>query len=93
MKANGSDSAAGYEWRGERRSARLGPEGANDIPHNRSMTEDSESSIGDEFLITRSSLNGPAKASAAAVKPTEVAVESLGHKKKNKVGEIPSAIR
>lgn len=80
-----------YEWRGERRSSRLGaPEDAHvDRPPKRARTEESRSSPGSTAgnILAPSTTNGSSKPKtngAAAVKPTEIAVEQVGGKKKSK---------
>ncbi|KAI6047940.1 hypothetical protein EDC04DRAFT_2555996 [Pisolithus marmoratus] len=80
-----------YEWRGERRSSRLGA--SEDVhidrPPKRARTEESRSSPGSAAgnILAPSTTNGSSKPKtngAAAVKPTEVAVEEVGGKKKSK---------
>lgn len=80
------------EWRGERRSARLGAseEIPTDRPSKRARTEESMTSsttagwppalpADNSDSVSKTKVNG-----AAAVKPTEIAVEQLGGKKKSK---------
>ncbi|KAH7930423.1 hypothetical protein BV22DRAFT_1191253 [Leucogyrophana mollusca] len=87
-----SPDLAAYEWRGERRSSRLGaPE--DDPPRKRARTEESttsSTSLGwassSAAPVASSNGNGtkPKVNGAAAVKPTEIAVEQVGGKKKSK---------
>lgn len=80
-----------YEWRGERRSSRLGASEDThvDRPPKRARTEESRSSPGSTVgnVLAPSSTDGSSKPKtngAAAVKPTEIAVEQVGGKKKSK---------
>ncbi|KAH8835490.1 hypothetical protein DL96DRAFT_1455720 [Flagelloscypha sp. PMI_526] len=87
-----NDSPA-FEWRGERRSTRLGA--TTDMvfdeepPRKRARTEESTSSIDIDTLETVSSskssdpLRAPKKG-AAALKSNEIAMETVGGKKKSK---------
>jgi len=106
--SNGTDTWS--LWRGERRSSRLGapPEvQLDDFPHKRARTEESTGSISshdfghDRYssgtpLGETSSAVGTKKHGAASVKPTEIAMEQVGGKKKSKfwfyaVEPIPGA--
>ncbi|OJA19543.1 hypothetical protein AZE42_01461 [Rhizopogon vesiculosus] len=87
-----SPDLSAFEWRGERRSARLGAseETPTDRPLKRARTEESTTSsttAGWPPALQADSSDGVSKAKAngaAAVKPTEIAVEQLGGKKKSK---------
>lgn len=94
--SNGTDTWS--QWRGERRSSRLGapPEvQLDDFPHKRARTEESTGSISSaDFghdrhssgtpLGETSSAGATKKHGAASVKPTEIAMEQIGGKKKSK---------
>jgi hypothetical protein len=94
--ANGTDTWS--LWRGERRSSRLGapPEvQLDDFPRKRARTEESTASISsadfghDRYssgtpLGETSSAGAAKKHGAASVKPTEIAMEQVGGKKKSK---------
>lgn len=94
--SNGTDTWS--LWRGERRSSRLGapPEiQLDDFPHKRARTEESTGSISShDFGHERYSSGTPLretssavatkKHGAASVKPTEIALEQIGGKKKSK---------
>ncbi|KAJ8597625.1 hypothetical protein M405DRAFT_803668 [Rhizopogon salebrosus TDB-379] len=88
----GSPDLSAFEWKGERRSARLGAseETPTERPLKRARTEESTGSSTTAGLppvlpaetsdaVSKTKANG-----AAAVKPTEIAVEQLGGKKKSK---------
>jgi hypothetical protein len=93
---NGNDTWS--HWRGERRSSRLGapPEvQLDDFPRKRARTEESTGSISSaDFGHDRYSSGTPAGETsgarstkihgAASVKPTEIAMEQVGSKKKSK---------
>lgn len=93
---NGNDTWS--NWRGERRSSRLGapPEvQLDDFPRKRARTEESTGSISSaDFSHDRYSSGTPVgetsgarptkKHGAASVKPTEIAMEQVGGKKKSK---------
>jgi hypothetical protein len=87
-----SPDLSAFEWKGERRSARLGPSEETPVerPSKRARTEEStmsSTSAGWPPVLPAENLNGVSKAKvngAAAVKPTEIAVEQLGGKKKSK---------
>ncbi|KAG2156646.1 uncharacterized protein EDB93DRAFT_1127686 [Suillus bovinus] len=87
-----SPDLSAFEWKGERRSARLGPseETIVERPSKRARTEEStmsSTSTGWPPVLPAENSNGVSKAKAngaAAVKPTEIAVEQLGGKKKSK---------
>jgi hypothetical protein len=87
----------GSEWRGERRSRRLGATVDMDLvdepPRKRSRTEESSDAGTSSFAGESSGMNGNSNANgskalsasgAAALKPTEKAVDSIKGKKKNK---------
>ncbi|KIO08612.1 hypothetical protein M404DRAFT_366444 [Pisolithus tinctorius Marx 270] len=87
-----SPEFSAHEWRGERRSTRLGTseDMQLDRPPKRARTEESGSSPGSAAagnILAPSTTNGSSKPKtdgAAAVKPTEIAVEQVGGKKKSK---------
>ncbi|KAG1841719.1 hypothetical protein C8R48DRAFT_54313 [Suillus tomentosus] len=87
-----SPDLSAFEWKGERRSARLGPSEETPVerPSKRARTEEStmsSTSAGWPPVLPAENSNGVSKAKAngaAAVKPTEIAVEQLGGKKKSK---------
>ncbi|KAG1904680.1 uncharacterized protein F5891DRAFT_1012365 [Suillus fuscotomentosus] len=87
-----SPDLSAFEWKGERRSARLGPSEETPVerPSKRARTEEStmsSTSAGWPPVLPAEISNGVSKAKAngaAAVKPTEIAVEQLGGKKKSK---------
>ncbi|KAG1754863.1 uncharacterized protein EDB91DRAFT_1325875 [Suillus paluster] len=87
-----SPDLSAFEWRGERRSTRLGTteETPIDRPSKRARTEEStmsSTSAGLPPALPAENSNGVSKTKAngaAAVKPTEIAVEQLGGKKKSK---------
>ncbi|KAG1783504.1 hypothetical protein EV702DRAFT_1190527 [Suillus placidus] len=87
-----SPDLSAFEWKGERRSARLGPSEETPVerPSKRARTEEStmsSTSAGWPLVLPAENSNGVSKAKAngaAAVKPTEIAVEQLGGKKKSK---------
>ncbi|KAL4070622.1 hypothetical protein J3A83DRAFT_4358752 [Scleroderma citrinum] len=86
-----SPEFSAHEWKGERRSSRLGaPEDIQlDRPSKRARTEESTASSGSagRNVSPQSTSNGnpkPKTNGAAAVKPNEVAVEQVGRKKKSK---------
>ncbi|KAG2756416.1 hypothetical protein P692DRAFT_20852863 [Suillus brevipes Sb2] len=87
-----SPDLSAFEWKGERRSARLGPSEETPVerPSKRARTEESTMSSTSASwppVLPAENLNGVSKAKvngAAAVKPTEIAVEQLGGKKKSK---------
>ncbi|KAG1795775.1 uncharacterized protein HD556DRAFT_1364090 [Suillus plorans] len=87
-----SPDLSAFEWKGERRSARLGPSEETPVerPSKRARTEEStmsSTSVGWPPVLPAENSNGVSKAKAngaAAVKPTEIAVEQLGGKKKSK---------
>lgn len=90
--SNGADPWG--SWRGERRSTRLGAPidtQLDDMPRKRARTEESSASVSSaDITQDRYSSGTPqtdsaiAKKSAAAVKPTEIAMEQVGKKKKSK---------
>jgi hypothetical protein len=87
-----SPDLSAFEWRGERRSARLGAseETPPERPLKRARTEESTTSsttAGWPPGLQTDTSDGAPKTKgngAAAVKPTEIAVEQLGGKKKSK---------
>ncbi|KAG2062300.1 hypothetical protein BDR06DRAFT_946442 [Suillus hirtellus] len=87
-----SPDLSAFEWKGERRSARLGPSEETPVerPSKRARTEESTMSSTSASwppVLPAENSNGVSKAKAngaAAVKPTEIAVEQLGGKKKSK---------
>lgn len=89
---NGSNGRSGDEWadwRGERRSARLGAPAETQLdghPPKRARTEESTTSSLDPPVAATASGNGiKLKVNgAAAVKPTETLVETVAGKKKSK---------
>lgn len=98
INANGKREAAQEEpwaqWRGERRSTRLGAPAETQLdlePHNkRARTEDSTMSTGSVDAASTASI-GPVKnglklktSGAAALKPTEIALEQIAGKKRSK---------
>lgn len=94
INANGKRVSDAYgEWRGERRSSRLGtnPDIVEGPSAKRARTEESVSSAPSDSMVivspTSTTTNGTAsttKNSAAAVKPTEIAMEQVAGKKKSK---------
>src|SRR5882762_8203831 len=91
--SNGADTWS--LWRGERRSSRLGAPAEvqlDDFPRKRARTEESTGSISSaDFGHDRYSSGTPAGETsatkmhgAASVKPTEIAMEQVGSKKKSK---------
>ncbi|TCD62981.1 hypothetical protein EIP91_006163 [Steccherinum ochraceum] len=89
-RASNNGHSSGNEWRGERRSTRLGAPTDMQLdgpPPKRARTVDSTSS-GDVQPSASSSgsksLRPPKVSGAAAVKPTETAVEAIAGKKKSK---------
>lgn len=94
--ASGSSNGADVwgQWRGERRSTRLGAPvetQLDDLPRKRARTEESTASISSaDMTQDRYSSGTPqtdsaiVKKSAAAVKSTEIAMEQVGKKKKSK---------
>jgi len=109
MNANGkreSSTDSRDQWRGERRSSRLGApiETQLDIeyPHKRARTEESTVSV-NSAETPPTTTNGTANglkikvSGAAALKPTEIALESIAGKKRSKfwvyaVEPIPGAV-
>ena len=89
-KSNGANLWG--QWRGERRSTRLGAPietRLDDPPRKRARTEDSTGSISSSDVVTQDRYSPQTdsvivKKGAAAVKPTEIAVEQVGKKKKSK---------
>lgn len=100
-KREGSTESSVGNWRGERRSARLGFQDPFEVdrPPKRARTEESTSSVGSAEATsavspqvngtTNENENGTGKVKvkatgAAALKPTEVAMEQVAGKKKSK---------
>ena len=90
------------QWRGERRSTRLGaPLDAqlNEPPPNRARTEESSvsaHSVDEQVTENHGAAIGAKQSGAAAIKPTEVALEQVAGRKRSKfwyyaVEPIPSA--
>ncbi|KAH7886123.1 hypothetical protein F5I97DRAFT_1205912 [Phlebopus sp. FC_14] len=80
-----------HEWRSERRSSRLGAleDAHNELPPKRARTEESTASSGSPGwpVPPPAQSDGDSKAKingAAAIKPTEIAVEQVRGKKKSK---------
>lgn len=95
LKRSAAESDPWTQWRGERRSARLGapPEGhIDEPPSKRARTEDTLSvKSGVSDVVIDSSVDLPAEnplpvkpSGAAAVRPTEVAMEQIGGRKKSR---------
>jgi len=88
-KANGKRSAPDdwTQWRGERRSTRLGPP---DITQDVAAAPEPKRAKTDESSVSAysdghsSKGTGPSKDSASALKPTEFATEQVGKRKKSK---------
>lgn len=88
-KANGKRAAPDdwTQWRGERRSTRLGaPDTTQDVTivpePKRAKTDESSVSAYSDGNSSKST--GPSKESASALKPTEFATEQVGGRKKSK---------
>ncbi|KAI0257187.1 hypothetical protein BJV78DRAFT_1160801 [Lactifluus subvellereus] len=106
-KRSAAEADPWTQWRGERRSARLGapPEAQLDEPPSkRARTEDTLSvKSGGSDVVIDSSIDLPVEkpvqakhSGAAAIKPTEVAMEQIGGRKKSRfwyyaVEPIPAA--
>ena len=94
MKRSAAESDPWTQWRGERRSARLGapPEALDEPPSKRARTEDTLSvKSGVSDVVIDSPVDLPAEkplpvkhSGAAAVKPTEVAMEQIIGRKKSR---------
>ena len=95
MKRSAAESDPWTQWRGERRSARLGapPEAhLDEPPSKRARTEDTLSvKSGVSDVVIDSPVDLPAEkplpvkhSGAAAVKPTEVAMEQIAGRKKSR---------
>ncbi|KXN88772.1 hypothetical protein AN958_06640 [Leucoagaricus sp. SymC.cos] len=98
-KREGSSESNLGNWRGERRSARLGFQDPFEVerPPKRARTEESTTSVGSADASSTASVQANSKAigngagkikvkatGAAALKPTEVAMEQIAGKKKSK---------